>query len=103
MTATRTDDAAAAADRTFVVVATMNPDIDLDELASLRAAEHEQLERLQAAGRIGTHHLAPTRGTVFLEVFATDEEQVADLLTSLPFARFFEPDVFPIAAPPEGP
>ena len=101
--ATTTESTEAPANRTFVVVATMRPDIDLDELASLRAAEHEQLERLQAAGRVGAHHLSPTRGTVFLEVFATDEGDVAELLASLPFARFFDPDVYPIGAPPQGP
>ena len=101
--ATQAESAEAVADRTFIVVATMHPDTDLDELAALRAAEHERLEHLQAAGRIGAHHLAATRGTVFLEVFATDEEQVADLLASLPFARFFQPDVYPIAAPPAEP
>lgn len=89
-----------AAERTFMVVATMRPDTDLDELAASRAAEHEHLERLHAAGHIGLHHLAPARGTVFLEVFATDEAQVAGLLASLPFARFFDTDVYSIAAPP---
>lgn len=98
--ATHVDSAEADTDRTFIVVATMRADTDLEELATLRAAEHERLEHLHAAGRIGAHHLAPTRATVFLEVFATNEEEVADLLASLPFSAFFDADVYPIAMPP---
>ena len=87
--------------RTFVVVATIRPDTDFVEMMGLRADEQEQIARLQAAGRIGTDHVAPSRATAFLEVFASDEEQVMQTLATLPFNPFFDVDVYPIASPGE--
>jgi hypothetical protein len=89
----------AAAQQTFIVVATMRDDANFAELAALRADEEKQLEVLHSLGRLGSHHVAPARGTVFLEVIAADEEHVAEVLATLPFHRFFEADVYPISDP----
>ena len=50
---------------------------------------------------IGTDHVAPSRATAFLEVFASDEDQVRETLDTLPFNPFFDVDIYPIAAPAE--
>lgn len=89
-----------AAAETFVVVATIRDDTDLADLAALGADEARQLEGLQSEGRIGAHHVAPTRRTVFLEVMAADEEHVAATLATLPFNKFFDVDVYPIRREP---
>lgn len=88
-----------AAVQTFVVVATIRDDTNFADLAALRADEEKQLEVLHSDGRIGAHHVAPARRTVFLEVMATDEEQVVKTLATLPFAQFFDLDIYPIAPP----
>jgi muconolactone delta-isomerase len=84
---------------TFVVVGTIRDDTNLADLAALRADEQKQLEVLQAAGKIGAHHVAAARRTVFLEVMATEEEQVRQTLATLPFYRFFDLDIYSTAAP----
>jgi muconolactone delta-isomerase len=86
-----------AAVETFVVVATIRDDTDFTEFAALRGDEQKQLEVLQSEGRIGAHHVAPARRTVFLEVMARDEEQVVETLATLPFHKFFDLDVYPTA------
>jgi muconolactone delta-isomerase len=87
-----------AAGETFVVVATIRDDTNVADFAALRDAEHKQLELLQSEGRIGAHHVAAARRTVFLEVMATDEEQVVETLATLPFNKFFDLDIYPTSA-----
>jgi muconolactone delta-isomerase len=89
-----------AAAETFVVVATIRDDTDLADLAALGADEAKQLEVLQSDGRVGAHHVAPTRRTVFLEVIAANEQQVVETLATLPFNKFFDVDVYPIRREP---
>ena len=83
---------------TFVVVATIRDDTNIADLAALRADEQKQLEVLQSDGRIGAHHVAAARRTVFLEVMAADEEQVVKTLATLPFNKFFDLDIYPTSA-----
>jgi muconolactone delta-isomerase len=84
--------------QTFVVVATVRDDANLAELAALRSDEEKQLQTLHADGRIGAHHIAPARRTAFLEVMATDEGQVLETLATLPFAKFFDLDIYQTAS-----
>ena len=84
----------------FMVVGTIRQDTDFDELAARRADEHRQLMLLQSQGKVGAHHLSFERMTVFLEVFATDRDDCAEILASLPFRDFFDPDAYPISSPP---
>ncbi|GAB3151043.1 muconolactone Delta-isomerase family protein [Amycolatopsis stemonae] len=85
--------------QTFMVVAFLREDTDLEEFAALREAEHEQLEVLRSAGKVGAHYVSPTRRATFVEVVADNEDQVAETLATLPFARFFEADVYPTLPP----
>jgi muconolactone delta-isomerase len=81
------------------VVGTIRDDTDLAELAALREDERKQLEILRADGRIGAHYVSPARRATFIEIIAADENQVADTLATLPFARFFDADVYPTTPP----
>ncbi|MET0134436.1 MAG: muconolactone Delta-isomerase family protein [Kibdelosporangium sp.] len=85
--------------QTFMVVATIRDDADLTEFAALRADEQKQLEVLRSAGKIGAHHISPARRATFVEVIVADERQVAETLATLPFARFFDVDVYPTSPP----
>jgi hypothetical protein len=88
-----------AAAQTFMVFATLRDDTDFTEFAALREDEHKQLEVLRSDGRIGAHYVSPARRATFIEVIAADEEQVAETLATLPFARFFDADVYPTTPP----
>lgn len=88
-----------AATPTFMVFATLRDDTDLAEFAALREDEQKQLEVLRSEGRIGAHYVSPARRATFIEVVAADEAQVAETLTTLPFARFFDADVYPTTPP----
>jgi len=88
-----------AARQTFMVVGIIRDDTNLAEFAALRDDEHKQLEALRSAGRIGAHYVSQPRKATFVEVIAVDEEQAAETLATLPFARFFDIDVYPTAPP----
>ena len=85
--------------QTFMVVATIRDDTNFTEFVALRDDEHKQLEVLRTDGRIGAHYVSPARRATFLEVIAADEKQVAETLATLPFARFFNVDVYPTTPP----
>jgi muconolactone delta-isomerase len=85
--------------QTFVVVGTIREDTDFAEMMALSADEKRQIAVLQSDGKVGTDHVAPSRATAFLEVFAPDEEHVMETLATLPFSPFFDVDIYPIAAP----
>jgi hypothetical protein len=85
--------------QTFMVFATIRDDTDFAEFAALRDDEHKQLEVLRAERRIGAHYVSPARRATFIEVIAADENQVAETLATLPFARFFDADVYPTIPP----
>ncbi len=84
---------------TFMVFATLRDDTDLTEFAALREDEQKQLAVLRSEGRIGAHYVSPARRATFIEVIAADEAQVAETLATLPFARFFDADVYPTTPP----
>jgi hypothetical protein len=84
---------------TFMVVATLRDDTNFTEFAALRDDEHKQLEVLRSDGRIGAHYISLARRATFIEVIAADEKQVAETLATLPFARFFDVDVYPTTSP----
>ncbi|WP_046494151.1 muconolactone Delta-isomerase family protein [Streptomyces odonnellii] len=88
-----------AATPTFMVVATLRDDTDFTEFAALRDDEQRQIEMLRTDGRIGAHYVSAARRATFIEVIAADENQVAETLATLPFARFFDVDVYPITSP----
>ncbi|MEV6823539.1 muconolactone Delta-isomerase family protein [Amycolatopsis sp. NPDC051102] len=85
------------AGQAFMVVGTLRDDTDLAEFAALREDEHKQLETLRSQGRIGAHYVSPARRATFVEIIAADEDQVGETLATLPFARFFDADIYPLA------
>jgi muconolactone delta-isomerase len=85
--------------QTFIVVGTTRDDANFAQMMALRADEHKQIAVLQSEGKLGVEHVAPSRATAFLEVFAPDEEHVRETLATLPFHPFFVVDIFPIEKP----
>jgi hypothetical protein len=79
----------------FMVVATIRDDTNFTEIAALRDDEQRQLEVLRAERRVGAHYVSPSRKATFIEVIAVDEKQAGETLATLPFARFFEADIYP--------
>ena len=85
--------------QTFMVFATLRADTDLAEFNALRDDEHKQLEVLRSDGKVGAHYVSPARRATFIEVLAEDEKKAMETLETLPFARFFDADVYPTAPP----
>ena len=85
--------------RTYVVICTFRPDTVMDEVFAVVAEEQAQVAALQEAGRIGAVHLSLARGTVFLEILADDPAGAEATVRTLPMARWWDLDVFPIAGP----
>lgn len=85
--------------QTFIVIARFLPQTDMTEIRAHIPAERAQVAILKEAGRLGTVHLAMPRGTVFLEVFAEDAAAATVTVQTLPMARYWELDVYPIVAP----
>ena len=83
----------------FMVFATIREDTDFAEFAALRDAEHAQLEVLRSERRIGAHYVSPARQATFLEVIAADVQQATETLATLPFARFFDVEIYPTTPP----
>jgi muconolactone delta-isomerase len=86
-------------EQTFMVFATLRADTDFAEFNALREAEHKQLEVLRSAGKVGAHYVSPAKRATFVEIIAADEEKVAETLATLPFARFFDAEVYPTTPP----
>lgn len=83
-----------------MVVSTFRPGTDMAEVMTLVAEEQAKVVELKAAGTIGALYLSTaTRGTVFLEIFADDANAARAAVVSLPMAKWWDIDVFPINAP----
>jgi muconolactone delta-isomerase len=84
---------------TFIVICTFKPDTNMDDVFAVAAEEMAQVKALEDAGRLGPVKLSLARGTVFLEVFAADAAAAEATVHTLPMAKWWSLDVFPIAAP----
>ena len=85
--------------QTFMVVGTIRDNADLTRLAALRDEEHKQLDLLRQERRVGAHYVSPARRATFVEILAADEQAAAETLSTLPFAQFFDIDIYPTALP----
>lgn len=85
--------------QTFMVVGIIRDDADLAQFAALRDDEHKQLDLLRQERRVGAHYVSPARRATFVEIFAADEQGAAQTLRTLPFAQFFDIDIYPTALP----
>jgi muconolactone delta-isomerase len=62
--------------------------------------EQERIRQLQAEGRVNTVYLATAaRQTVFLESFGNDINDVLAMVNTLPMAKWWDIDVFPLNPP----
>jgi hypothetical protein len=85
--------------RTFMMVGTLRADTDLAEFNALREDEQKRLDVMRSEGKVGAHYVSLARQATFIEIIAADEEEAAEMLKTLPFARFFDADVYPTAPP----
>jgi muconolactone delta-isomerase len=83
----------------FMVVCTFRAGTDMTDVFAVVAEEQAAVAALTAAGRIGEIRLSLARGTVFIAAFGTDTDDATATVRSLPMARWWDVDVYPIAAP----
>ncbi len=84
----------------FMVVCSFAPGTDMTEVMAVVAAEQAKVAELKATGQIGAVYLSTLeRGTVFLEIFAEEADAARSIVTSLPMARWWDLDIYPINAP----
>lgn len=86
--------------KTFIVLCRFRPNTDMTAVAPLLPAERAQVDVLRAEGRLGALFVSLERGTVFLEVRAADAAGAEEAARTLPLARFWDLDTFPIAGGP---
>lgn len=72
------------------------------DVMAVRVEEAARVADLQANGRIGTVRISMARGTIFLEMFAADADDARAVIGTLPMARWWALDVFPIDVPAPG-
>ena len=87
---------------THMVICTFKDGTDMAEVFAVVDEEQRRASELAAEGQIGAIHLSLSRGTVFIGTFAADAGDAEATVRSLPMARWWDLDVFPIAAPAEG-
>lgn len=84
----------------FMVVCTFKKGTVMSDVYDVIADEQAKASELQSAGKIGPIHLATlSRGTVFIETFASSVEEATAIVESLPMAVWWDIDVFPLSAP----
>lgn len=84
----------------FMVVCTFKEGTVMSDVYGVIAEEQAKASELQSAGKLGPIHLATlSRGTVFIETFATSSEEATSIVKSLPMAVWWDVDVFPLSAP----
>ena len=84
----------------FMVVCTFTPDTVMAEVMSVVAEEQAAVGALKELGRIGSVFLATRdRRTVFIEVFAADGDDARSTVLSLPLAKWWDIDVYPLNPP----
>jgi len=86
----------------FMVVCTFKEGTVMDDVFAMVAEEQAKVRELTAEGLLGSVYLATAaRGTVFLETFADDAEAATDIVRSLPMAKWWDLDVYPLNPPRE--
>lgn len=84
----------------FMVVCTFKEGTVMSDVYGVIAEEQAKASELQSAGKLGPIHLATlSRGTVFIETFASSVEEATAIVQSLPMAVWWDIDVFPLSAP----
>jgi len=84
----------------FMVVASFKTGTNMPEVFAVVAEEQVRMSELQAEGRINGLYLATaTRQTVFMESFGEDIDDVVAMVKTLPMAKWWDLDVFPLNPP----
>ena len=86
----------------FMVQCTFREGTVMSEVFAVVAEEQAAVAALSSAGKLGDIRLSLARGTVFIQAFGADAAEAGATVASLPMARWWDLDVFPIAAPPIG-
>ena len=85
----------------FMVEASFSPETDLRLMNSVIAKEVAQVRVLTREGRLGSVHISPARGRVFLEVHADEAGSVSATVETLPMAKWWTIDLYPTMGPPD--
>lgn len=90
---------------TFMVLARFLPGTDMQEVLAVAPEEKAAVIALRGQERLGDVYISGPRQTVFFETFGEDEAAALATVASLPMARWWELDCFPITMPtiPDGP
>jgi len=84
----------------FMVVAAFKPGTHMPDVMSVVPEEQARMSELQAEGRINALYLATAaRQTVFMESFGDDIDDVLAMVNTLPMAKWWDIDVFPLNPP----
>ena len=84
----------------YMVVCTFKEGTVMADVYDVIAEEQAKATELQEAGKLGAIFLATlSRGTVFIETFATSDDEATAIVKSLPMALWWDIDVFPLSAP----
>ena len=83
-----------------MVIAKFKPGTSMQEVLEVVHEEQARVAELKAEGRIGALYLATAaRQTVFLEIFASDPDDAEQTAKTLPMARWWDLDVYPLNPP----
>ena len=85
---------------TFMVIGSFSPETDLPQMNAVVAQEVAQVHALTQQGRLGSVHVSPARGKVFLEIHAEDEDAARATIATLPMAPWWEIEIYPTVGPP---
>lgn len=83
----------------FIVMARFIPGTDMQAVYAVAPEEKAQVIALREQGRLGSVHISAPRQTVFIETFADDESAARATVETLPMARWWELDCFPVTMP----
>lgn len=84
-----------------MVVATFKDGVMPEDIRPLIPAEQARAKVLVEQGALGFIKVAMPKRTVFLEVFGENDESVLLTISSLPFFKIWDVEVFP-TTPPAG-
>lgn len=84
----------------YMAVCTFKEGTVMDDVRGVIAQEQTAASALQAAGKIGSIHLATlSRGRVFVETFAASVEEATATVQSLPMSVRWDIDVCSLSTP----
>jgi hypothetical protein len=83
----------------YMVVATFKKGVTQEEIRALIPAEQAQAKLLEEQGLIGVIKVAMPKQTVFIEAFGQDDQSALETIYSLPLAKLWDIELFPITPP----